>query len=77
VGYRPEDDPVRGLGGVDRGTGQGGALGAQRRQTDGDGRERETQAERAIGFAQHRERRGGDFGADAVAFHDDKADRRR
>ena len=76
MGYRPEHDPVRRLGGVDRGGGEGGALGAQRCQSDGDGRERETQAERAVGFAQHHERGGGDFGADPVAFHDDEANRR-
>ena len=76
VRHRPEDHAVGGLGGVDRGVREGRAVRAQRRQADGDGRERQAEAERAVGGAQHRQRGGGDLRPDAVAFHDDEADRR-
>jgi hypothetical protein len=73
---RPEYHAVGGLGGLDRRIGQGGAVRAQGGETDGDGSEGKSQLERMVDRPQHGERRGRDFGPDAVALHDDKPNRR-
>lgn len=73
---RPEDHAVGGLGRLGRGVGQRAPVRTQRREAHRDRLERQTEGEHALGRAQHLERGGGDLRSDAIALHDDDANRR-
>jgi hypothetical protein len=68
VRHRAEDDAVGALAGLERGIRQRRAVGLERLEADRHRLVGQVQAGEPAHLAQHMERRGRDFRADAVAF---------